>query len=338
MKYDVAGLGNAIVDVLVRFPDDTLLQQLKLTRGIMHPVSHEEWQRTYLEVKGLGAEVHSGGSGANTLCAVGLAGKKALFCGQVGDDQFGAMYADSLKRACGEHSLRVEPGAFTGKCLSLISMRDAERTMCTHLGAAVDLPELGPFAQHILESKVLHIEGYLLLGDRTADVAFDAMARAKAAGVMVSIDASDPFVVNTVPDRMWRAAKDYATVVFLNADEASGMTGLPPAEAVHAVAEQVPIVVVKLGREGSLIKHKDEVHRVGIHAVKAIDTTGAGDAYAGGFLVGLCSGWDLARCGDLGARFASLTVGQIGAVCREPGALSRAVAAASAGATAGATS
>lgn len=333
MQYEVVGLGNAIVDVLVRIPDDALLGQLGLTRGLMHPIDHERWIGIYHEVQTLGVEIAPGGSCCNTLSTLGLAGARVTFCGQVGDDQFGALYARAVGEACGgEHRMRTQPGGFTGKCLSLISARDAERTMCTHLGTSTELGALDAFEDSIRHSRVLHLEGYMFLGGPIREAALRAVAIAQQAGVTVSLDVSDAFVIRAVREDIWRVVRDAAGVVFLNAEEATALTGLEPGEAVHAVAAEVGTVVVKLGSQGSLVKHHGELHRVRVHPVQAVDTTGAGDAYAAGFLYGWVRGWAPQHCGDLGARFASLAVAQVGAVCRDVDALRRAVHAVAPGA------
>ncbi|MCB9744849.1 MAG: adenosine kinase [Alphaproteobacteria bacterium] len=331
MRYEVAGLGNAIVDVLVRIPEDEVLTEQGLTRGLMHPVDHHRWSQVYEAVKPHGAEIATGGSCANTIATMGLAGRRVTYCGQVGDDQFGALYIRDMQEACGAQDLHVAKGRNTAKCLSLISASDAERTMLTHLGAAVDLPDIGTFAESIRQSRLLHVTGYLFLGGPMAEAAKEALDVARAAGVPISLDVADPFVVNTVREEMWRVVRDYAQIVFLNAEEARALTGLPPAEAIHAVAAEVGTVVVKQGSQGSLIKHHGDLYRVGVHPVTPVDTTGAGDAYAAGYLYGWVEGWEPARCGDLGARFASLTVGQLGGVVRDREALQRAVHAAEAG-------
>lgn len=324
MEYDVAGLGNALVDALVRIPDDAVLEQLGLTRGLMHPVSHERWEELHAQVEDMGVEIHSGGSCANTIATLGLLGAKTTFCGQVGDDAYGSAYGAKLEEACGTHDLHVAAEGNTGKCLSLIST-DAERTLCTDLGAAVDLPRIGRFAGVIAESRILHVTGYLFLGGRMAESAWEALRVAQALRIPVSLDVADPFVVDTVRDAMWTAVKDFSDIVFLNADEARALTGQSPEDAIHTVSEVCETVIVKLGARGSLVKHKGTMTHVQAHMTDAVDTTGAGDSYAAGYLYGLVHGWDPARCGDLGSRVAALTVGQVGAVVRDRWTLARAV-------------
>jgi sugar/nucleoside kinase (ribokinase family) len=325
-KYDVSGLGNALVDALVRIDDDQLLTDMGLNRGHMHPVDHTAWEAARSSLEHLNIELHSGGSCANTISALGLMGSRAIYCGQVGDDDLGALYTEKMLDSCGQHALHTSADSATGKCLSIISGIDAERTMLTDLGAAVQMPSLGAFTEVIASSRILHLTGYLLLGDPMKSRALEAMAAAKAAGVPVSLDVADPFVVEAVGDDM-REAIAASDIVFLNAEEAATLCGTTPEAALDQLAEQVDTVVVKLGSRGSLVSHFGKRYSAGIHRVDAIDTTGAGDAYAAGFLYGLLNGWDPGASADLGSRVAAATVSQIGAVVRDRSRLVAAIAA-----------
>jgi hypothetical protein len=325
--HDVAGLCNAIVDTLVLL-DDAALAGLGRPRGIMHLVEPGAWEAALLRYGTPDTEVHAGGSGANTLSGLGLLGARAVFRGQVGDDAMGRRFSASLLEACGGHALAVAEGLRTGTCLALVSREDHERTMLVDLGAAPLLPDLGPFAETIRRSRVFHCTGYALQGGPIRAVALEGMEVARRAGRAVSVDVSDPFVVRDLGDDLWRVLKRTVDLVFLNEEEARALTdGAGAEEALERIGAHVPTVVVKLGRRGSLVMHDGVVTPVGIHPVQAVDTTGAGDAYAAGFLFGYTRGWDAARCGRLGARVSSLVVGQLGAVCRDRAALGAAVAA-----------
>ncbi len=329
MEIEIAGLGNALVDALVPLNEDGVLGDLGLTRGHMHPVDNQRWQSVYDSIDTTKVQTQTGGSCANTIATLGLLGARAVFCGQVGNDAYGRLYAESFLETCGAHALRVSETGHTGKCLSMISTQDAERTLVTHLGAAVELPHVEEFIEHIEQARILHVTGYLLLGGPMRDAAWQAMEAAKEAKIPISLDVADPFVVNAAREDITRALEDYADLAFLNAEEATALTGLPPEEAVNAVG--VATTVVKLGANGSLIRQGDEITRVGIHPATCIDTTGAGDAYAAGYLYGWVKGWSVPQCGDLGARMASLVVGQIGAVCREKATTREALGLAEAG-------
>ena len=331
MTWDVAGLGNAIMDALVILDDDTLLNDLGLTRGTMHPVDHDRWQEIFAHVERQKVPVTfaSGGSCANTIATVGELGGHAIYRGQVGSDAMGEMYAELIEKACGQHALAFAKGASTGKCLSIISRADAERTMVTDLGASIHLPGLGDFAAQLERTKVAHFTGYTLLGGPMKDTVYDAMRLAKASKALISVDAADPFVVHEIRDVFWSVLREFADIVFLNEEEARSLSERHDAEdACRSIADQAGLTttIVKLGGRGSLVLHEGELIRVPIHAVDAVDTTGAGDAYAGGYLFGLTRGWGPTKCGALATRIAGRTVAQIGAVVQDREALAALIA------------
>jgi sugar/nucleoside kinase (ribokinase family) len=315
--FDVVGLGNAIMDALVRLPDDGLLADLGLTRGQMHPVDHDRWVTVFDRVRALGVEMHSGGSCANTVATVGLCGAEVIYGGQVGNDEFGVQYAESLALSCGRHALHVDPTLPTGKCLSLISQRDGERTMLTDLGAAIHLDGLRELEAHIAAARLFHTTGYKFLGGAMRECAFHALQTAEGAGVPVSFDVADPFVARTIRADVEWIIKDHVDIAFLNREEAEAVTGKPVESALEVLADWAPTVVVKLNKDGSVVLHGGERYRVPIFPTTVADTTGAGDTYAGGFLYGWLRGLPPAKCGELGSRLAALTVGQVGAVVRD---------------------
>jgi sugar/nucleoside kinase (ribokinase family) len=273
-------------------------------------------------------QVHAGGSAANTISGLGLMGARTVFRGQVGDDDLGRRYAASLEEACGEHALAVTSERPTGKCLSLISETDGERTMLVDLGAATYLVGLGDFEAQIRRARVLHVTGYAFLDGPIRATAFQALEVARRADVRVSFDVADPFVVKAIRDDTWRILREYAAIAFLNREEVGALCETDrPERAIHEVAEAVETVVVKLGGQGSLVKSRGVLTPIGIHPVRAVDTTGAGDAYAAGFLYGYVNDWSPARSGRLGARVAALTVAQLGGVVRDRALLADAVAA-----------
>ncbi len=323
--FDVAGLGNALVDTLVTI-DDQALVDTPYQRGIMHPVPHREWELAFERFQHPTMQVHAGGSAANTIAGLGLLGARTVFRGQVGDDELGRRYGASLDEACGGHALAVTSEHPTGKCLALVSKSDSERTMLVDLGAAPKLTGLGEFETHIRRSKVFHVTGYAFLEGPIRATAFQALDVARKAGVQISLDVADPFVVAAIRDDVWRVLREYASIAFMNNEEAAALCGgMAPEQAVHEVAEAVETTVVKLGSRGSLVKQRGVLTPIGIHRVQPMDTTGAGDAYAAGFLYGFVNDWSAARCGRLGARVAALTVAQLGGVFRDRAGLAAAV-------------
>lgn len=327
MSWDIAGLGNALMDALVVIEDDKILDELGLVKGTMHPVEHDRWQEVYEGLRHLGVTFDSGGSCANTIATAGRLGCRALYCGQVGDDQMGKLYASLMEKATGSHALRFSPALATGKCLSIISKADAERTMLTDLGAAVALDDVGDFSDALATSKIAHFTGYTFLGGPMQAVALEAVRHARESGALISIDAADPFVIDMVKDLFWDLLESSADLVFLNEEEAKHLTDMDAGAAVDHIAERanVDTVVVKLGKRGSLIRSKGERYEVGVSPVKAVDTTGAGDAYAGAFLAGMGRGWDVARSGKLASHVAALTVAQVGATVKDAALLNAAL-------------
>jgi sugar/nucleoside kinase (ribokinase family) len=204
----------------------------------------------------------------------------------------------------------------TGRAVALVSP-DSERTFATFLGAAVELS-----AQHLdnntwfqppassiqypvssiqYPASIFHLEGYLVFNE---ELILKAVQQAKQAGMQVSIDMASYNVVAAKLDFFTHLVKEYIDILFANEEEAKAFTGQAPGEALDIISEWVDIAVVKTGSQGSLIKHKGETHRIGIIPARPIDTTGAGDLYASGFLYGLAAGKPLQRCGELGALLA----------------------------------
>lgn len=318
MRWDAVCIGNAIMDALVVIESDQVLHDLGLTRGMMHPVDDHSWHTAHDAVRTLDVRHEAGGSGANAISTLGRLGARVVHRGQVGDDTLGHLYAERLTDSCGDHRLTFSKVAATGKCLSLISP-DAERTMLTDLGASVLLDNLGDFEEELKSTRLAHFEGYTLLDGPLFPIVRHAMRVANASGALVALDASDPFVIHTVRDRFWEILREHVDIVFLNAEEARALTDLAPEEAGPAVAElaNVSVVVVKLGSRGAAIWHNGERFLIDAERVRAVDTTGAGDTFAGAFLYGWLQGWGAEKSGRLAAAVAAATVAQVGAVVKD---------------------
>ena len=153
----------------------------------------------------------------------------------------------------------------------------------------------------------------------------EAIGLAKTAGCLVSLDVADPFVIGLVGDLLWDTIRDHADVVFLNREEATALCGSADTDALKKIGAHCRTAVIKLGSEGSIVWHQGEIVRVGVYSADLVDTTGAGDAYAAGFLYGLVNGWSVERAADLGSRIAAMTVSQLGAVVRDRERLKQAV-------------
>ena len=320
MRWDVAGIGNALMDALVVLESDSIIEELELTRGTMHLVEHDRWENVFDRVRAFKPEFHSGGSCANSIATVGLLGGQALYAGQVGDDEMGRHYAALIEEACGTHALQFAAAKPTGKCLSLITGADHERTMLTDLGAAVSMPGLGAMEQALGDTKVAHFTGYTLLDGPMQPIVRQAMALAEAGGGKVSLDAADPFVVHTIPDRFRDVLREHVDIAFLNEEEGTVIAGVDDAEeACRRLAGELGLstVVVKLGSRGSVVLEDGALVRIPVFEVEARDTTGAGDSYAGAYLYGYTRGLGPEVSGRLASAVAGLTVSQVGAVVQD---------------------
>jgi len=320
MPLDICGLGNALMDVLVQLDDDGQLETLGYQKSIMSLLSEVEWQDTFHSVEALPRQEYPGGSCANAICTAALLGAATGFCGQVGDDGMGREYAEALETVCGHHYVNILPGGHTGKCLSLVSP-DAERTMLTTLGCAPELMGEDLPLEMIAGSKYLHLTGYSLLGGGIRNTAYAALETARAQGVKISFDAADPWVVKDLKMEIWALIKRYADVVFVNEEEARALCDGDAEEAAQRLSGHCAIAVVKLGSRGALIQSGAHQVESPVFSVQAVDTTGAGDAFAGAFLYALSRELDLERCAKLATRVAAETVSQTGAVVIKPGKL-----------------
>lgn len=320
MRFDISGLGNALMDILVRLDSEQTLDDLDLRKGTLHLLDEYGWQQIFQAVKDFPRETHSGGDCANVVGTAAQLGAKVAFCGQVGQDHFGKHYAEIVVENHIENFLHLDADGHTGKCLSLISP-DAERTMLVSLGCAIELAPDRLFLDVIAQSKIFHCSAYLFTGGRMGETARMALEHARAHNVQISFDVSDAWVIETHRELLWEVIDRYADIVFSNASEAKALLGLEPEAAAQKLAQHCRVAVVKRGAQGSVICSGEHTYGIGIHPVTAVDTTGAGDAYAGAFLYGMIHGLDLEHCGRLASRVAAETVAQTGAVVTTPGLL-----------------
>ena len=286
----VIGIGNALTDMLVNLKTDKVLDTFNLPKGSMSLVDAALQTEISKSVAGLPYSLSLGGSAGNTIRAMARLGCDVGFIGKVGTDKTGDFFIQALE------NLGIEPFIFRGKersgrCVSLISP-DGERTMVTFLGAALEL-SAAEVTPAIFEGyDCLYIEGYLV---QDHELIAGAVRTAKACGLKVAIDLASFNVVEANLEFLRSLIQDYVDIVFANEDEAKAFTG-----------------------EGALIKRGSEVVHVGIMAAaKRVDTTGAGDLYAAGFLSGLCEGLTLRQCGTIGAIVAGKVIEVVGTTFSE---------------------
>ncbi len=310
-KFDVFGVGNALVDIQARV-DDELLDKLKIDKGIMTLVDDTQQAGILSMLSGLSLNRCAGGSAANTIVATADFGGSAAFVGKVGNDEIGRFFVQEMRDL--GITFEVHPAeAPTGTCAVLITA-DAQRSLLTNLGAAVTLREEDIDQSLIAAAKYVYIEGYLLTGETTKAAAYRAIEYAKNNGTKVAFTASDPFLVNTIREEIWDLVTGPVDLFFCNEQEAKSLTGksdpIDCAAEIHRHAENVALT---LGGKGSIVMHGGESFPIEGVAVEAIDTTGAGDMYAGAMLYGITNGMSWRQAGHLASHAAARIVSQMGA-------------------------
>ena len=309
--FDVAGIGNAIVDVLAH-ADDAQLAALGLSKGVMTLIDAAQADAIYAKMAP-GIEC-SGGSAANTIAGIAGLGGKAAYVGKVKDDQLGQVFRHDL-RAQGVHfdTKAATDGASTARCLVLVTP-DAQRTMQTYLGACIELgpDDIDPAV--IAAAQVTYLEGYLW-DPPQAKAAFRKAAKiAHDAGRKVALSLSDPFCVERHRAEFLELLADHIDIVFANESEISSLYQTDFDSAVRQVRGHCDIAAITRSELGSVVIPGEDVVVQGAEPVTAvIDTTGAGDLYAAGFLYGLTQGRDLGTCARLGGLCAAEIIGHVGA-------------------------
>jgi len=309
---DVTGLGNAIVDVLGQVSDQFLVDN-NLVKGTMALIDEARAAELYARM-GKCVEV-SGGSAANTMAGIASLGGRAAYIGKVRDDGLGAAFTADIRRT----GVRFETppltsGPTTARCLIAVSP-DAQRTMSTFLGAS---RELGPDAIDealIRASQITYMEGYLWDPPAAKEAFLKASRIAELAGRKTALSLSDPFCVDRHRPELLKLVDDHVDILFANEVEICSLYQVGTfEEAERAVRGRCEIAVLTRSEKGSVIVTASESVRVPIKPVsKVVDTTGAGDLYAAGFLYGVTQGFSLARAGELGAICAAEVISHVGA-------------------------
>jgi sugar/nucleoside kinase (ribokinase family) len=304
----ILGMGNALVDALVRIDSDLVLSNQNLPKGSMQLVDWATSEKVMQAIQHFPRAQASGGSAANTIHGLAKLGVETGFLGKIGKDEIGLFFKNDLLSAK-VNPLLAESDTRSGLALALVSP-DSERTFATYLGAAVELSATDLKLEDFMGFDYFHIEGYLV---QNYELIETAVKLAKEANCKVSIDLASYNVVENHLDFIQNIVKNYVDIVFANEEEAKAFTGKTPEEALHLIAEMADMAIVKLGKNGSLVKHAGKVYTAGVIEAKSIDTTGAGDLYASGFLYGLTKGFSLDRCAEIGAITSGNIIEVIGA-------------------------
>ncbi|MGN6820951.1 MAG: adenosine kinase [Sphingomonas sp.] len=311
--YDVVAIGNAIVDILSQSTDEFITAE-GMTKGSMALIFDPAAADDLYSRMGPGQEV-SGGSAANTIAGLAALGQPTGFIGQIADDQLGQVFAHDIK-SLGVHFATppATGGDPTARCLILITP-DGQRTMNTFLGAAQYLPESAVDAETIGAGAILYLEGYLWNAEQSRDAMKRAIAMARAAGRKVALTLSDIFVVEGHRDEFFELIDaGQIDLLFANDNEVRAMMQTDDIEAaVKDLAARIPTLVCTHGPNGAEAHHGDEHARVPAEPVdQVVDTTGAGDLFAAGFLAGQAQGRDLATSLRMGAICAAECIAHVG--------------------------
>lgn len=311
-RFDVLGIGNAIVDVISTVHEGFLTDN-GLAKGSMQLIDENQAQAIY-DIMGPGTEV-SGGSAANTVAGLASFGSKAAFFGKVKADQLGNVFRHDISAAgVNFETPGAQDGSETARCLILVTP-DGERTMNTFLGACVEFGPEDIDEDVVRDSKVTYMEGYLWDPEQAKLAFLKAAEIARGAGREVSLSLSDAFCVDRHRDSFLKLIRRDVDILFANEDEIKSLYQVDTFDdALQAVRKDCKMAALTRSRAGSVIISDDEVHVVEAQKVEqVVDTTGAGDLYAAGFFAGYTNGKGLGHCGQLGALAASEVISHIGA-------------------------
>ncbi len=304
----VLGMGNALVDILIRLESDNLLDELNLPKGSMQLVDRTFAREIEDRAAGTGAKKASGGSAANTIHGLAEMGIETGYIGKIGHDELGDFFKQDLERA-GIKPLLFRGKADTGRAVTLISP-DSERTFAVYLGAALEQTAEDISSGLFRGYEYFHIEGYLLQNHELIET---AIRIARENGLKVCLDLASYNVVEENLGFLKKLIPSYVDIIFANEEEALAFTGKEPEQALSVLSEMAEIAIVKTGDKGSLIRKGKEEFEIGIIKADCIDTTGAGDLYAAGFLYGLINKMPMQRSGEIGALLAGKVIEEVGA-------------------------
>ena len=301
-------MGNALTDILAVLPDDSFLRQFHLPKGSMQHVDMETGDKIWQTLKPMGVQYVAGGSAANTITGTAIFGMKSGFIGKVGDDELGHLFKSDQEQY-GIKSMLLKGVSSSGRAMVFITAPNAERTFAVYLGAALELGPDDLRKEYFEGYDYFHIEGYLVQNQKLIR---KAVEMAKEAGCIISMDMASYNVVESNEAFLHDIVDKYVDIVFANESEAKSFTRMEPREALDELARHCDIAVVKIGKDGSMLKCGDEYHYIEAWPADTVDATGAGDTYAAGFLYAHSLGMPLKVCGEVGSIIAAKVVEVIG--------------------------
>jgi sugar/nucleoside kinase (ribokinase family) len=316
-RLDVIGLGNAIVDVIAH-ADDALIAELGLEKGVMTLVDEARIEELYARM-GPAREM-SGGSCANTVAAIAAMGGSAAYVGRVRDDQLGRVFVHDMRAAGVTYRTRPSPdGPATARSLIFVTP-DAQRTMQTYLGACVELGPGDVEEDLVARASVTYLEGYLWDRPEAKAACRKAADACRRGGGRLALTLSDPFCVDRWRGEFRELVEGEVDILFANEAEIASLYEVGSfGEAVERVRGHVRVAALTRGPRGSVVIGGSATHEIdAVPPERLVDTTGAGDLYAAGFLRGLTAGLDLAACGRLASAAAARIIAQYGPRAEEP--------------------
>jgi sugar/nucleoside kinase (ribokinase family) len=312
-SYDIVGLGNAIVDVIAPSDDDFLIAH-GLRKGTMRLIDEPTAEDLYGAMGQ--TTIVSGGSAANTVIGAAMLGCRAAFIGKLKADPLGAMFTHDIRAANVKFSaLPATEGPASGRCLVLVTP-DGQRTMNTYLGACQHLADADIDSSLVAAARITYLEGYVLGPPAAKTALLKATEIAHASGRQVALSLSDVFCIERSRDEFLRLIRDGSVdILFANESELHALYQTADFDtAVTQLRSENILAVVTRSESGALVVTPKETHAVKAFPVeKVVDTTGAGDLFAAGFLSGLAKDWGLVRCAQLGALAAAEIIQHYGA-------------------------
>lgn len=309
----ILGIGNALVDILIKIPENRILKELGLKLGSMNLIEKEKIDQILKITESFAKKISTGGSVANTITGLAKLGLPSGFIGKIGNDNLGRVFREQMNENDIEANLFMSDKD-TGKAYVFVS-KDSERTFAVYLGAAVELDDNDIRADLFTGYDFLYFEGYLVPNKELVE---KILKFAKNANNKVAIDLSSFNVVQENREYLSEIIEKYVDIVFANEHEAYIFSGKKdPYEAISIISEKCQLAIVKLAAQGSLIKTTDNLYQISSVKAKAIDSTGAGDLYAAGIFYGLANNYSLETCGKIASHMGAKIVEVIGAKISE---------------------
>lgn len=311
----ILGMGNALVDVLARIKNDTLLNEMELPKGSMQLIDEVKLIQIQEHFNEMKTQRATGGSAGNTILALSIMGASTGFIGKIGNDKYGDFFRKNLSKNNIDDKLQLNPHLPSGIASTFIST-DGERTFGTYLGAASSLKAEDLSLDMFKGYTYFYIEGYLVQDHK---LILRAIELAKEAGLQICLDMASYNIVTEELEFFELLIRKYVDILFANEEEAKAFTGKEPEEALEILSKMSSIAIVKVGAKGSLIrKGTENIQISAIPVKKVIDTTGAGDYFSAGFLYGLTSGYSLEKCAKIGSILSGNVIQVVGTHLTKP--------------------